>query len=79
MAEGKVLKSNGLLGRRGAAGGCEALRERNLRLGIRELRPAFQLRLEDAVFGRQVFVPRQQLLVHRPRHVGQDARQSLRG
>ena len=24
--------------------------------------------------GRQVFVPRQQLLVHRPRHVGQDAR-----
>ena len=28
----------------------------------------------DAVFGGQIFVPRQQLLVHRPRYVGQDAR-----
>ena len=43
MAEGKVLKSNGLLGERGQRG-------RNSRLGG----------------GR--------LLVHRPRHVGQDAR-----
>ncbi len=43
-------------------------------LGVRELQPTFQLRLEDAVLGSQVFVPRQQLLVHRPRHVGQDAR-----
>lgn len=43
-------------------------------LGIRQLQPTFQLRLEDAVLGSQVFVPRQQLLVHRTPHVGQDAR-----
>ena len=43
-------------------------------LGVRELKPTVQLGLHDAVFGRQVFVPSQQLLVHRPRHVGQDAR-----
>jgi hypothetical protein len=43
-------------------------------LGVRELQPPFQLRLQDAVFGGQIFVPCQQLLVHRPRDVGQDAR-----
>ena len=67
MAEGKVLKSNGLLGERGR-------RRCNSRLGVGQLLSTFQLGLHDAVFGRQVFVPRQQLLVHRPRHVSQDAR-----
>ena len=43
-------------------------------LGVRELQPPLQLRLQDAVLGGQIFVPRQQLLVHRPRDVGQDAR-----
>jgi hypothetical protein len=42
-------------------------------LGVRKLQPTIQLHLEDAVLGGQIFVPRQQLLVHRPRHVGQDA------
>jgi len=45
-----------------------------LSLGVRELQSTFQLSLHDAVFGNQIFVPRQKLLVHRPRHVGQDAR-----
>jgi hypothetical protein len=44
-------------------------------LGIRQLQPTFQLGLQDAAFGSQIFVSRQQLLVHRPRDVGQDARQ----
>jgi hypothetical protein len=43
-------------------------------LGVRELQPTFQLRLEDAVLDGKILVPRQQFLVHRPRHVGQDAR-----
>ena len=43
-------------------------------LGVRKLEPTIQLHLEDAVLGGQIFVPRQQLLMHRPRHVGQDAR-----
>src|SRR6267142_1572770 len=43
-------------------------------LGVRELQPTIQLRLHDAVFGGQIFVPRQQLLVHRPRYVGQHPR-----
>jgi hypothetical protein len=43
-------------------------------LGVRELQPTAQLRLEDAVLSGQIFVPRQQLLVHLPRHVSQDAR-----
>jgi hypothetical protein len=43
-------------------------------LGVRKLQPTIQLYLENAVLGGQVFVPRQQFLVHRPRHVGQDAR-----
>jgi hypothetical protein len=41
-------------------------------LGVRQLQPTVQLRLEDAVLSRQVLVPRQQRLVHRPRHVGRD-------
>ena len=32
------------------------------------------MRLEDAVLDGQVLVPHQKLLVHRPRHVGKDAR-----
>src|SRR5216683_4961607 len=43
-------------------------------LGVRELQPTPQLGLHDAVFGGQIFVPRQQRLVLRPRYVGQDAR-----
>ena len=59
MAEGKDLKSNGLLRGRGR-------RRCNSRLGVGQLLSTFQLGLHDAVFGRQVFVPRQQLLVYRP-------------
>ena len=43
-------------------------------LGVRELEPSFQLGLQDAVFGGQIFVPRQQLLIHRSSDAGQDAR-----
>lgn len=43
-------------------------------LRVQEPQPTIQLRLENGVLGRQVFVPRQQLLVYRPRHVGQDTR-----
>ena len=43
-------------------------------LGVREHQSAFQLVFQDAVFGGQIFVPGQQLLVHRPCDVGQDAR-----
>jgi hypothetical protein len=46
---------------------------------VRELQPPFQLGLQDAVFGGQIFVPRQQLLVYRPGDVGQDARQIHNG
>jgi len=35
-------------------------------LRVRQLRPTIQLRLEDAVLGRQILVPRRQLLIHRP-------------
>jgi hypothetical protein len=43
-------------------------------LDVRELQPPFQLGFQDAVFGGQIFVPRQQLLVYRPGDVGQDVR-----
>src|SRR5262245_59169347 len=43
-------------------------------VGVREPQSTIQLSLQDAVFGGQIFVLRQQLLVHRPRDVGQDAR-----
>src|SRR5215813_1743236 len=43
-------------------------------LGVREFEPSFQLVLQDAVFGGQIFVPRHEFLIHRPRDVGQDAR-----
>jgi hypothetical protein len=36
-------------------------------LGVRELQSTFQLGLQDEVFSGQIFVPHQQLLVHRPR------------
>jgi hypothetical protein len=41
---------------------------------LRSIQSAFQLVFQDAVFGGQIFVPGQQLLVHRPCDVGQDAR-----
>ncbi len=43
-------------------------------LGVRELQPPLQLGLQDAIFGGQIFDPRQQLLVHHPRDEGQNAR-----
>jgi hypothetical protein len=43
-------------------------------LGVRELQPPLQLGLQDAIFGGQIFNPRQQLLVHHPRDEGQNAR-----
>ena len=43
-------------------------------LGVREPQPPLQLGLQDAIFGHQIFVPRQQLLVHNPADEGQDAR-----
>src|SRR6266511_4131791 len=43
-------------------------------LSVRELQPPLQLCLQDAVFGGQIFISQQQLLVHRPGDVGQDAR-----
>jgi hypothetical protein len=43
-------------------------------LGVGELQPPFQPGFEDAIFGGQIFVPRQQFLVHQACHVGQDAR-----
>jgi hypothetical protein len=42
-------------------------------LGIRELQSTLQLSLDDAVLGGQIFVPRQQLLVHCPRYVGRNS------
>jgi hypothetical protein len=39
-------------------------------LGVRELQSPIQLALLDAVFRGQIFVPRQQLLIHRPANVG---------
>jgi hypothetical protein len=44
-----------------------------VRHGVRELQSPFQLGLQDAVFGDQIFVPRRQLLVHHPGDVSQDA------
>ena len=43
-------------------------------LGVRQLQSPIQLALQDAVFRSQIFVPRQQLLIHRPANVGKDAR-----
>jgi hypothetical protein len=43
-------------------------------LGVRELQPTCQLRLDDAVLGGQIFIPGQQLLIHCSRYVGQDTR-----
>jgi hypothetical protein len=42
-------------------------------LCVRELQSTLQLGLQDEVFGDQIFVPRPQLLVRRPRDVSQDA------
>src|SRR5262249_52967039 len=46
----------------------------HLSLGVREPQPTCELRFEDAIFGGQILIPRQQLLVHHSRRVGQDAR-----
>jgi hypothetical protein len=35
-------------------------------LGVRELQPTFQLRLDDVVLGGQIFTPGRQLLIHVP-------------
>jgi hypothetical protein len=43
-------------------------------LGVGELQSPFRAGLQDAIFGGQIFDPRQQLLVHHASHVGQDAR-----
>jgi hypothetical protein len=43
-------------------------------LAVRQPQPTFQVGLEDAVLDGKILVPRQQFLVHRPRHVGQHAR-----
>src|SRR5262249_27709484 len=43
-------------------------------LGVRELQPPFRLSLQDTIFGSQIFVLCQQLLVHHSRDKGQDAR-----
>ena len=43
-------------------------------IGVRQLQPALQLGLQDAVFSGQIFITRQQLLVDRPGNVGQHAR-----
>ena len=43
-------------------------------LGVGELQSPFRVDLQDAIFGGQIFDPRQQLLVHHASHVGQDAR-----
>jgi len=39
-------------------------------LGVGELQSPIQLALQDAAFRGQIFVPRQQLLIHRPANVG---------
>ena len=43
-------------------------------LNVGELQPPLQLGFEDAIFSGQIFIPRQQLLVHRPRDEGQNSR-----
>src|SRR5450759_3606843 len=41
-------------------------------LRVRKLQPPLQLAPQDPVFSSQILIPQQQLLVHRPRNVGQD-------
>src|SRR5665647_1673950 len=41
-------------------------------LCVRELQPPLQLAPQNPVFSSQILIPQQQLLVHRPRNVGQD-------
>ena len=53
---------------------AEQALERNSRLGVGQLLSTVQLGLHNAVLGGQILVPPQQLLVHRPRHVGEDTR-----
>jgi hypothetical protein len=60
LAENPAAQSMADLGERGS-------------LGVREFQPPFQLGFQDAIFGGQIFIPRQQLLVHHPCNEGQDA------
>src|SRR5450830_410449 len=41
-------------------------------LRVRKLQPPLQLAPQDPVFSSQILIPQQQLMVHRPRNVGQD-------
>jgi hypothetical protein len=42
-------------------------------LGVRELQASVLLGFQNAVLGAQIFIPRQQFLLHRPSDVGQHA------
>src|SRR5262245_19469461 len=42
-------------------------------LGVRQLWPTLQLASQDLVLSGEIFIPQQQLLVHRPADVGEDA------
>ena len=72
MAEGKALASNSLcVAGRDAAGPCAGA------IGTSETEHSGRLFIWAFMmwfFGRQVFVPPPNLLIHRPRHIGQDAR-----
>ena len=72
MAEGKALASNSLcVAGRDAAGPCAGA------IGTSETEHSGRLFIWAFMmwfFGRQVFVPPPNLLIHRPRHVGQDTR-----
>src|ERR1017187_9021091 len=41
-------------------------------LRVRKLQPPLQLAPQNPVFSSQILIPQQQLMVHRPRNVGQD-------
>src|SRR6195256_3707121 len=71
--DGVRLRHIGYLAENLAAQSMTDLAERGS-LGVRELQLSFQLGLQDPIFGGQIFVPRQQLLVHHPCDEGQDAR-----
>ena len=72
VAEGKALASNSLcVAGRDAAGPCAGA------IGASETEHSGRLFIWAFMmwfFGRQVFVPPPNLLIHRPRHIGQDAR-----
>src|ERR1019366_6075880 len=61
-------------GRAAIATSPSALRPRRRPISprVRKLQPPLQLAPQDPVFSSQILIPQQQLLVHRPRNVGQD-------